>query len=169
MSTSSDSSFSDESNSKSEGLIDMVARRTSASRRIAAPPEAIFDLLASPANHAFFDGSDMVNQPASNAMERLRLGSKFEMNMKFKFLPYRIGNTVVEFEENRLIAWQHFGKHRWRYGLEPIEGGTLVTETFDWSTALVPKAIEAVGYPKAHLGNIEKTLERLAGLVEDPV
>ena len=152
---------------QNQGLIDMVARRTSASRTIAAAPEAIFELLVNPANHSRFDGSDMVNNAAGNSNERLSLGSKFQMNMTFKFLPYRIGNTVVEFDENRLIAWQHFGKHRWRYVLEPIGEGTLVTETFDWSTALVPKAIEAVGYPKAHLGNIERTLERLAGLVEE--
>lgn len=147
-------------------MIDMVARRTSASRHIAAPEKVIFDLLANPANHARFDGSGMVKAPTEERPERLQLGSKFAMSMTFKLLPYRIGNTVVEFDENRLIAWQHFGRHRWRYELEPSGDGTLVTETFDWSTALVPKAIELAGYPKAHLGNIERTLERLADVVE---
>ena len=147
------------------GIIDMVARRTSASKEMAAPPEKIFDLLANPAKHALFDGSGMVNK-ASELDQQLKLGSKFSMSMTFKFLPYRIGNTVVEFDENRLIAWQHFGKHRWRYELEPSSTGTLVTETFDWSTAIVPKAIELAGYPKAHLGNIERTLDRLTDLVE---
>lgn len=147
-------------------MIDMVARRTSASRRIAAPPEAIFDLLTNPASHGLFDGSGMVNDSIGQSTERLALGSKFQMSMSFKFLPYRIGNAVVEFDEDRLIAWEHMGKHRWRYELEPVEGGTLVTETFDWSTSRVPKAIEAVGYPKEHLANIERTLERLAALVE---
>lgn len=148
-------------------MIDMVARRTSASRQIAAPAEVIFELLANPARHASFDGSDMLKASTESEPERLRLGSKFAMSMTFKLLPYRIGNTVVEFDENRLIAWQHFGKHRWRYELSPVGTGTLVTETFDWSTSLVPKAIELVGYPKAHLSNIERTLERLAELVED--
>ena len=81
-------------------------------------------------------------------------------------LPYRISNTVVEFEENRLIAWAHVGKHRWRYRLEPVEGGTNVTEEFDWSTSALPKAIELMGYPKKHVGNIERTLDRLAAIVE---
>ena len=147
------------------GIIDMVARRTSASKEMAAPPEKIFDLLANPASHSLFDGSGMVNE-ASEPEQRLALGSKFSMSMTFKFVPYRIGNTVVEFDENRLIAWRHQGRHRWRYELEPTATGTLVTETFDWSTALVPKAIELVGYPKAHIGNIERTLDRLADLVE---
>ncbi len=68
---------------------------------------------------------------------------------------------MVEFEENRLIAWAHFGGHRWRYELEPIDEGTRVTETFDWSTAKAPKFIELMGYPKKHPANMEKTLERL--------
>ena len=148
------------------GMIDMVARRTTASRRIEASPEQIFDVLADPSKHALFDGSDMVNNSAGGSAERLALGSKFAMNMTFKVLPYRIGNTVVEFDENRLIAWEHFGKHRWRYELEAVDDATLVTETFDWSTSRIPKAIEVGGYPKAHLGNIERTLERLAELVE---
>ncbi len=148
------------------GLIDMAARRATASKRINASPDVIFDLLADPAKHGLFDGSNMV-QGSATSSQRLAMGSKFAMSMKLKFFPYRIGNTVVEFEENRLIAWQHFGKHRWRYELEPIdEDTTLVTETFDWSTARSPKAIETAGYPKMNLASIEKTLERLADLVE---
>lgn len=149
------------------GFIDMKAKRTSASRRIAAAPEEIFSVLVDPSKHPLIDGSGTVQAPPNSRTDRLGLGSKFGMSMKFSFLPYRIGSTVVEFEENRLIAWQHFGKHRWRYELEPIDEGTLVTETFDWSTSKAPKGIELAGYPKAHLGNIERTLERLAELVEE--
>ncbi len=145
--------------------LDMEAQRASASKRIAASPETIFDLLADPSKHALFDGSDMVQSAKS---ERLALGSKFGMNMKLKFLPYKVGNTVVEFEENRLIAWAHLGKHRWRYELEPMDDGTtLVTETFDWSTSIAAPALIAVGYPKRNLEAIEKTLERLASVVEE--
>lgn len=138
----------------------------SVTRNIAAPPEVIFDLLADPARHAEIDGSGMVQQNRG-ASERLALGSKFGMDMKFGPIPYRITNTVVEFEENRLIAWCHFGKHRWRYELEPRDDGTTdVTESFDYSHAAVPKAIELMGYPAKHADNIAATLERLAGVVE---
>ena len=82
------------------GMIDMVARRTSASRQIAAPAEVLFELLANPARHASFDGSDMLKASTESEPERLRLGSKFAMSMTFKLLPYRIGNSVVEFDEN---------------------------------------------------------------------
>lgn len=136
------------------------------SRVIKASPEAIFEVLADPARHGEIDGSGMV-QNVRGESKRLELGSTFGMDMKFGgFLPYRISNTVVEFEENRLIAWQHFGKHRWRYELEPVDGGTRVTESFDWSTSVFPKAIELMGYPKQHPANMEATLERLATLVE---
>lgn len=144
----------------------MDARTTSASRHIAAPPAEIFNILADASQHANFDGSGMV-QRSTKAPERLSLGSKFGMDMRLKLLPYKISNKVVEFEENRQIAWQHLGKHRWRYELEPDGDGTRVTETFDWSYSIAPKFIELAGYPKAHLPNIQRTLERLAELVED--
>ena len=49
-------------------------------------------------------------------------------------------STVIEFEENRLIAWQttgptaigkHVGGRIWRYELEPVDGGTKVSESWD--------------------------------------
>ena len=75
-------------------------------------------------------------------------------------------STVGEFEQDRLIAWAHFGKHRWRFELEPVGDDTMVTHTFDWSTARSPKFIELMGYPKKHPANLEATLERLAAAVE---
>ncbi len=145
----------------------MSDRVISISREIDAPAERIFELLIDPARHGEIDGSGMV-QAAKGGAQRLTLGAKFGMDMKIGPLPYGIKNTVVEFEENRLIAWAHFGGHRWRYRLDPIDGGarTKVTEEFDWSTAKVPKAIELMGYPTKHVGNIERTLERLAQVVE---
>ena len=147
------------------GHIDMDAKKTSASIRIAAPPSVIFELLADPRQHHTFDGSGMVTGLISGP-ERLTRGDKFAMNMKIGPLPYRISSKVVEHDEDKLIAWQHMGKHRWRYELEEIEDGTLVTETFDWSTAVLPPAIEAVGYPKRHLTSIEQTLARLKEIAE---
>jgi len=136
----------------------------SVSRLIDAPADVIFDVLADPARHAEIDGSGTVQGAKSEASQRLALGSKFGMKMKM-VVPYAMSSTVVEFEENRLIAWSHFYKHRWRYELEAVDGGTMVTETFDWSTALVPKSIELMGYPKSHPKNMAKTLERLEALV----
>jgi len=46
------------------------------------------------------------------------MNAKFGMKMSFGPVPYFIRSKVVEFEENKRIAWAHFGKHRWRYELE---------------------------------------------------
>ncbi len=140
-------------------------RVVSAQRRIEAPAEAIFELLADPAAHARFDGSGTVVAARGDNPERLDLGARFGMDMKLG-LPYKISNEVVEFEEGRRIAWRHFGHHIWRYELEPVEGGTLVTESFDWASSRFPPMYEWVGYPAKHEVNMAQTLERLAELVE---
>ena len=132
----------------------------SVSRLIDAPANVIFDVLADPARHAEIDGSGTVRSSKDSAPTRLEMGSKFGMKMKMG-LPYDMSSTVVEYEENALIAWAHFGKHRWRYELEAVDGGTMVTETFDWSPSRSPKFIELMGYPKKHVPSMQKTLERL--------
>jgi hypothetical protein len=83
------------------------------------------------------------------------------MKMQKGPMPYTIKNTVEEFEEDRRIAWRHFGKHRWRYELEPVEGGTKVTESFDMTTvpALMRPITRFMG--KDNGQNIDRTLDRL--------
>jgi hypothetical protein len=61
---------------------------------------------------------------------------RFGMSMRMG-LPYRTSNRVVEFEEGRLIGWAHFSRAVWRWEFREVEGGTEVTETFDWSAARV--------------------------------
>lgn len=137
------------------------ARQISRSRVVAASPGAIFDLLADPARHPELDGSGSVRGSLSTGPRRLELGARFGMRMRLG-LPYTILNTVVEFEEGRLIAWRHFSGHRWRWRLAELSGGrTEVTETFDWSTARSPRAIELLGFPDRNRKGIEATLDRL--------
>jgi uncharacterized protein YndB with AHSA1/START domain len=138
----------------------MSDRTVSVSRIIDAPPQKIFDVLADPAMHPVLDGSGTVKKSHDNNPKRLSGGAKFGMSMRIG-LPYRIRNTVVEFEEGKRIAWRHFAHHVWRYELEPVDGGTKVTETFDWSKARSPRFIEMMGYPKRHPEGMAATLERL--------
>lgn len=141
-------------------------RRVSCSRIIDADANTIFDLLADPQKHSLFDGSDTVVSSSPANADRLELGSRFGMRMKLG-VPYRITNEVVEFKEDELIAWRHFGHHVWRYELEPTgDGKTLVTESFDWSTARVPKFYEVVGYAERNKTNIENSLLRLQEAAE---
>ncbi len=140
-------------------------RTISRTRLIKALPEKIFDVLCNPALHHKIDGSGTVVGHRSENTDRLILGSRFGMNMRVG-ARYRITNVVVEFEANRKIAWRHFGGHRWRYELEPVQDGTKVTETFDWSTSRGPVVLELLKYPARNARSIEKTLERLAEFVE---
>ncbi|WP_236788376.1 SRPBCC family protein [Amycolatopsis sp. GM8] len=138
-------------------------RQVSGTRFVAAPPEDIFALLTDPSQHPVLDGSGTVQAARSGGPDRLELGTRFGMDMKLG-APYKILNTVVEYEENRLIAWRHFNGHRWRWELTPVDGGTEVTETFDWSTARVPVAISLSFFPRRNKEGIERTLDRLAGM-----
>ena len=135
-------------------------RHVSTSRVIAADRQEIFDLIADPAMHPVIDGSGSVTEAVTDGPERLAEGVSFGMKMKMG-APYTIDNTVVEFEEGRRIAWRHFSGHRWRYEFEDVEGGTKVTETFDWSTARSKLGIELAGFPKRNLEGMRRTLERL--------
>ena len=102
----------------------------SAQISIDAPASVVFAILSDPSQHPRIDGSGTVRASHSDA-QRLELGSEFGMSMKMG-APYKIKNKVVEFEQDRLIAWRHMGQHRWRYELSPnASGGTDVTETWD--------------------------------------
>ena len=137
-------------------------RSVSASRVIAAPPAAIFDLLADPRQHATFDGSGTVLE-VKRAPKRLTLGAKFSMNMKMG-VGYFVRNTVVAFEENRCIAWHHFSQFVWRYDLDEVPGGTKVTESFNYDTPW-SFVITWSDWPKKNRRSMEATLERIASIV----
>jgi hypothetical protein len=130
---------------------------------VPAPAQAIFDLLADPRRHSEIDGSGSVKDAEIDAPTRLSLHTKFGMKMRIG-VPYKMTNTVVEFEENSRIGWRHVGGHIWRYILEPTEGGTTVTEQFDWNTAKSPLMMQIMRAPHNNGKSIEKTLKNLVGV-----
>jgi hypothetical protein len=130
-----------------------------------APIVLVFDLIADPRMHAEFDGSGTVQRQVKGPT-RLSKGATFGMGMRVKF-PYTITNTVEEFEESRRIAWRHLGRHRWRYELESLsDSSTLVTETFDGSTALFPPALKLINAYENNQKAILKSLVRLKEIAE---
>jgi len=144
----------------------------SVERVINAPPDVIFALLADPSRHQDFDGSGSVRD-AKEQPERLRLGSTFGMSMKM-VVPYSMVNEVVEFEQDRRIAWQPrmralawlSGGRVWRYELEPVDGGTRVTETWDISKEKSRAFIRSGG--KKARRDMEATLARIQEIVTTP-
>jgi uncharacterized protein YndB with AHSA1/START domain len=141
-------------------------RTVTASTVVAAPPAEVFALIANPHRHHEFDGSGTV-RGATSGPQRLALGDRFGMDMKIK-LPYRITNRVVEFEADRLIGWCHPAKAIWRYELEPVDGGTRITETFDYTGSPVAWGIELMGMQKANAKSIRDTLRRLVTIFGSP-
>jgi uncharacterized protein YndB with AHSA1/START domain len=146
----------------------MPSTQVSVTAVIAAPPERIFALLTDPAMHPLIDGSGSVLGVQDGGPERLTLGATFGMNMKIG-APYKILNTVVEYDQDQLIAWRHFYGHRWRWRLRPLgDGRTEVTETFDWSTSRVPLLLTLSPFPRRNRRGMEKSLVRLADIATAP-
>ncbi|GFE22642.1 SRPBCC family protein [Streptomyces nigrescens] len=168
-------------------------RAISVSRDIVAAPRQIFAVLRDPARHAELDGSGML-RGRPQGPSPLGPGDRFSMGMAQGRIAYRSVNVVVEYEKDRLIAWETWGEfrgrrlvggQRWRYELTPVngtegtdgldgtdgtEGGgtTRVTHTYDWSRARLPRLIvELPGYPRRMGPAMTTTLERLASAVRD--
>jgi uncharacterized protein YndB with AHSA1/START domain len=143
----------------------------STERVIPADAATIFDYLADASKHPLIDGSGTVKQ-AKDAPQRLVLGSVFGMKMKVG-ISYSMVNTVVEFEENRRIAWQArpggiIGRvaagRIWRYELEPTEGGTKVTESWDISQDKQRAFLRLGKLGDQTRENMDKTLARIEEL-----
>lgn len=144
----------------------MSTTRVSSSLDIKAPPEVIFDILANPHRHSEIDGSGSVVGDVEGP-DRLSQGAVFKVKMHIK-ISYTMTNTVVEFEENRLIAWRPKGNVRWRYELKPAGEVTTVTETWDISSLPAPMRVffNLIGMPKRTKKSLDATLERLKTAAE---
>lgn len=131
-------------------------RAESVERLIKAGPAQVFSVICDIRRHAAFDGSGML-RGEPRGPDRLVLGSRFTMGMKQKGAPYRSINTVVEYAEDELIAWETAGEfrgrkfvggQRWRYELTPQRGGTLVSHSYVWGYATLPKlTVQLPGFP----------------------
>ena len=119
-------------------------------RTVTASPERLFALLATPSRHMEFDGADMLRGPEGSEGRVTGVGDQFVMNMNNPNLgDYQMRNTIVAFDADRLIGWSpelfpldgytdkvgdmQARGHTYTWKLEPVDGGTAVTQTYDWS------------------------------------
>jgi uncharacterized protein YndB with AHSA1/START domain len=117
-------------------------------RRINAPAETIFGLLADPRRHTELDGSEMLRGAVTESVIS-GAGEVFIMKMYFHRLgDYEMNNHVVEYEPNRRIGWEpragrghpdesapdaQWGQ-RWSFELQPDgPDATVVTHRYDCS------------------------------------
>lgn len=137
----------------------------SASATVDAPAADVFDFVRRPANHPIISGDGSVQENRFGP-EVLGAGDRFGMAMKLG-VPYRITNTVVDFEENRKIAWCHPGKHRWIWEIADNGDGTsTVTETYDQTYSRAPWLLRLFGYPGRHQDNVERSVRNVAAHFE---
>jgi uncharacterized protein YndB with AHSA1/START domain len=148
----------------------MSSDQVTAERLVAAPPAEIFAILSDAGKHQLIDGSGTV-QGTKAESEPLSMGSTFGMSMRMG-LPYSTRNEVVEFEPNRRIAWRTtglfglVGGRTWRYELVDQGSSTIVRETWDLSRDRQRFFLRRSNLPRATKRNMERTLERLASVVE---
>ena len=142
----------------------------SASREIAASPEAVFELIADPAQQPAWDGNDNLDEVVRG--DRVRaVGDVFSMRLTNGKVR---DNHVVAFEEGRLIAWRPASEgkdpagHEWRWEIEPLPGGgSRVTHTYDWTELTDESRMErARATGEAQL---QASVDRLAKVVESAV
>lgn len=142
----------------------------SASREIAAPPEAVFAFIADPARQPEWDGNDNLAEIVRG--DRVRaVGDVFSMRLTNGKVR---DNYVVAFEEGRLIAWRPASEgkdpagHEWRWEVEPLEGGaSRVTHTYDWTQLTDESRMEKAR--STGEANLLASLDRLAKVAESSV
>jgi hypothetical protein len=121
----------------------MSDERMETQRAIAATPAEIFAIVSDPQGHVAIDSSGMLM--SASGERATKVGDSFVVHMDRESLNdyplglYDVTVRIVTFEPDREIAWKIEGQlnigHVYGYRLEPIDGGTLVTSYYDWSTA----------------------------------
>ncbi len=119
-----------------------MEERMEVQRAIAAEPGAIFRLLSDPQGHVSIDSSGMLMSATGDPVSAV--GDAFAVHMDREALNdypmglYDVTVRIVTFDSDREIAWTIEGQlnlgHVYGYKVEPIEGGTLVTSYYDWSS-----------------------------------
>jgi hypothetical protein len=149
----------------------MTEERLEVQRTIGADSGAIFAVLCNPAGHVAIDSSGMLMSSTGEPVGAV--GDSFVVHMDREALNdypmgrYDVTVTIVTFEPDREIAWTILGQiqppigHVYGYTLVPIEGGTLVTSYYDWSS-IDPVWKEANIFPVISEGALRATLGILA-------
>lgn len=149
--------------------------RVEATRLIPAAPEAIFDVLRSPAGHVAIDSSGMLmsadGEPAGAVGDTFVVHMDRDSLRDVRLELYDVTVSITRYERDRLIEWTVLSDfldppigHVYGYRLEPVQGGTSVTSYYDWSQ--IADAYRArLRFPIIPPGSLRATLGILARTV----
>jgi hypothetical protein len=152
----------------------MTAERFEVQRTIKAPRHEIFRVLCDPRGHVAIDSSGMLQSATGEPVRGV--GDTFVVHMDrealndFPLGEYDVTVEIVTFVPDEEIAWTILGQlkppigHVYGYRLEPIDGGSLVTSYYDWSS-IDPVWKEANIFPILAEGALRATLGILARTV----
>jgi uncharacterized protein YndB with AHSA1/START domain len=153
-----------------------MTERIEVQRTIAAPAADIFAVLCDPQGHVAIDASGMLQDadgdPAGAVGDTFVVHMDRESLNDFPMGKYDVTVKIVEFEEDKLIAWTIEGQikpqigHVFGYRLEPDGDNTVVTSFYDWSS-IDQKWRDAGIFPviselalRSTLGILDRTVRR---------
>lgn len=156
-----------------------TSRKIQVSKVIGAPAADIFAVLADPARHAEVDATGMIRGVEGDTMTIGGIGQVFVMSMHRPQLgDYRVANSVTAFQPPFRIGWEPRPDpdspgvddpgdlavgHTWTFDLREVDGGTEVTETYEWMSVKDDK--QAAQLPLVSEEQIEQSLDNLAATV----
>src|SRR4029079_6143230 len=141
---------------------------------IEAVPAAVFRVLCDPQGHVAIDSTGMLMDATGEPVTAV--GDSFVVHMDREALNdypmgrYDVTVTITTLVPDREIAWTIVGEirppigHAYGYTLEPVDGGTLVTSYYDWSS-IDPMWKEAAIFPIIPESALRGTLGILARTV----
>lgn len=155
-----------------------TSKKLTATKVIDAPADKVFALLADPAKHPDLDGGGMTKGPTEDSAAPIGgIGQVFTMNMhQDQIGDYRMVNTVTAYIPDARIGWgpqmdpsceaaENFkgvevGGHTFTWDLQETDGGTEVTETYDWTSVKDPQFEKL--FPLVSQEQLEGSLAKLA-------
>lgn len=157
-------------------MIAMADERLEARRTIAAPPSAVFEILADPEGHVAIDSSGMLMSSTGSPVTGV--GDEFVVHMDREALgdrplgEYQVTVHITAFEQDREIAWTIVGGvmdppvgHVYGYRLARTDdGGTDIVSYYDWS-GIHEKYRGRIEFPVINPESLRATLGILARTV----
>jgi uncharacterized protein YndB with AHSA1/START domain len=152
-----------------------TSRKIQVSKVIDAPADEIFALLSDPDRHTDLDGSGML-RGLVEGQPLLAIGQRFTMDMHQDSLgDYRMVNAVTAFVPGARIGWEprmdpgcelatklgdmQVGGHTFTFDLHQVDGGTEVTETYEWMSVKDEKLLALM--PVVSEDDLKGSLERI--------